>query len=108
MGDVTVKDTFREMTGRFNAEAAKGLDATIQINLTGDDAGQYYIIIKDGTLDVGEGAHPSPRMTMTMAGKDYVDMTRGKLSGRMAVMLGKLKIAGDVGLALKLQSLFKL
>ena len=42
MADVTVKDIFKEMPNRFNADAAKGMDAVIQFNLTGDDGGQYY------------------------------------------------------------------
>ena len=78
-----------------------------RFNLTGDDAGQYHAIIKDGKLEVKEGTHPSPKMTMTMAGKDYVDLTLGKLNGQMAFMQGKLKIAGDMGLAMKMQTLFK-
>jgi putative sterol carrier protein len=107
MADVTVKDIFREMPSRFNADAAKGMDAVIQFNLTGDEGGQYHAIIKDGALEVKEGMHPSPKMTMTMAGKDYIDLTLGKLNGQMAFMQGKLKIAGDMGLAMKMQSLFK-
>ena len=46
-------------------------------------------------------------MTLAMSAQDYVDMILGKLNGQMAFMTGKLKIAGDMGLALKLQSLFK-
>jgi putative sterol carrier protein len=107
MADVTVKDIFKEMPNRFNADAAKGMDAVIQFNLTGDDSGQYHAIIKEGKLEVKEGTHPSPKMTMTMAGKDYVDLTLGKLNGQMAFMQGKLKIAGDMGLAMKMQTLFK-
>jgi putative sterol carrier protein len=107
MADVTVKDIFKEMPNRFNADAAKGMDAVIQFNLTGDDAGQYHAVIKDGTLEVKEGTHEKPNMTMTMAGKDYVDLTLGKLNGQMAFMQGKLKIAGDMGLAMKMQTLFR-
>ena len=35
-----------------------------------------------------------------------VDMTTGKLNGQVAFMSGKLRIAGDMGLALRMQSLF--
>ena len=42
-----------------------------------------------------------------MKESDYLDMINGKLNGQMAFMTGKLKIAGDMGLALKLQNLFK-
>jgi putative sterol carrier protein len=91
----------------FNPDAAKGMDAVIQFKLTGEDAGEYHAIIKDGKLEVKEGVHPSPKMTMTMAGKDYVDLSLGKLNGQMAFMQGKLKIAGDMGLAMKMQTLFR-
>jgi putative sterol carrier protein len=103
----TVKEIFAEMPNRFNADAAKGMNAVIQFNLSGegDNAGQYHAVIKDGTLQVAEGTHASPNMTMTMAGSDYVDMTTGKLNGQMAFMQGKLKIKGDMALALKLQQI---
>ena len=102
-----VKGIFSAMPGNFNADAAKGMDAVIQFNLSGDGGGTYHIVIKDGACTVGEGAHASPKMTMTMAASDYVDMINGKLNGQMAFMSGKLKIAGDMGLAMKMQSLFK-
>ena len=54
-----------------------------------------------------QGTHASPNMTLTMTAKDYVDMIMGKLNGQMAFMSGKLKIAGDMGLAMKMQTLFK-
>jgi putative sterol carrier protein len=46
-------------------------------------------------------------MTLSMTASDYVDMIMGKLNGQMAFMSGKLKISGDMGLAMKMQSLFK-
>ena len=107
---MTVKDIIAAMPSQFNADAAKGMNSVIQFNLSGegDNAGQYHAIIKDGALEVKEGVHASPSMTMTMAGTDYVDMTTGKLNGQMAFMSGKLKIAGDMGLAMKMQTLFKM
>jgi putative sterol carrier protein len=102
-----VKAIFDAMPQNLNADAAKGMNAVIQFNLTGDGGGNYYVTIKDGTCTVSEGTAPSPNMTMTMAAQDYVDMIAGKLNGQMAFMSGKLKIAGDMGLAMKMQSLFK-
>lgn len=102
-----VKAIFSAMPQNFNADAAKGMNSVIQFNLTGDGGGTYHVSIKDGACTVTEGAHASPNMTMTMAAQDYVDMISGKLNGQMAFMSGKLKIAGDMGLAMKMQSLFK-
>lgn len=102
-----VKKIFTEMPGQLNVDATKGMNATIQFNLTGDGGGNYNVCIKDGTCTTAEGTAASPNMTMTIAAQDYVDMIAGKLNGQMAFMSGKLKIAGDMGLAMKMQSLFK-
>ena len=104
---MTPADIFKEMPNQVDANAAKGVNATIQFNLSGDNGGQWYVTIKDGTATVSEGTAPSANMTMTMAAQDYVDMTTGKLNGQMAFMSGKLKISGDMGLAMKMQNLFK-
>ncbi|GIW42292.1 MAG: hypothetical protein KatS3mg076_2869 [Candidatus Binatia bacterium] len=102
-----VKEIFDQMPSSLNPDAAKGMNAVIQFNLTGDGGGNWYVEIKDGTCTVHQGSHASPNMTMTMAAQDYVDMIQGKLNGQMAFMSGKLKIAGDMGLAMKMQNLFR-
>ena len=102
-----VKAIFDAMPSRLNADAAKGMNSVIQFNLTGDGGANYYVAINDGACTVTEGAHASPNMTMTIAAQDYLDMISGKLNGQMAFMSGKLKIAGDMGLAMKMQTLFK-
>src|SRR5438034_6845722 len=102
-----VKEIFSQMPANFNADAAKGMNSVIQFNLSGDGGGNYNLVIKDGTCSVNEGTHASPNMTMTMAAQDYVDMITGKLNGQMAFMSGKLKLAGDIALAMKMQDLLK-
>jgi putative sterol carrier protein len=107
MSDMTVQQIFAELERDFVADSAKGMNAIIQFNLTGDSGGSYHTIIKDGSCQISQGTHAAPNMTLTMAAQDYVDMRSGKLNGQMAFMSGKLKIAGDMGLAMKLQTLFK-
>ena len=104
---MTVKDIVAAMPSQFNADAAKGMNSTIQFKLTGDGGGDYYVEIKDGTAKVSSGTHASPNMTMTLAAQDYVDLIGGKLNGQMAFMSGKLKIAGDMMIAQKLAPLLK-
>jgi putative sterol carrier protein len=70
-------------------------------------ATQYHCTIANEAIDVQVGKHEKPNITISMKESDYLDMINGKLNGQMAFMTGKLKIAGDMGLALKLQSLFK-
>jgi putative sterol carrier protein len=103
----SVQQIFAEMPNRLNPQAAQGLDCVIQYDLTGDGGGQYHSTIKDGAATVKPGPHPSPAMTVTMGAQDFVDMTSGKLDGMSAFMSGKLRISGDMGLAMRLQSLFR-
>ena len=51
---------------------------------------------------------PTPNLTLTMSSQDWLDMVAGKLSGQMAFMSGKLKLKGDMGLAMKLGSMFSM
>ncbi len=103
----TVKEIFDAMPMAFNKEAAAGMNAVYQYDITGEGGGKWYSAIKDGELTIAEGEHESPDITLTMAAQDYIDMIAGTLNGQMAFMSGKLKIAGNMGLAMKLNTLFK-
>ncbi len=100
------KQAFEMMPSRFNKEAARGLNAVFQFDLGGDGGGKWHVLIQNDQCQVKEGAHPSPNITISMTAQDYLDMLAGKLNGQMAFMSGKLRISGDMGLALRLQSLF--
>jgi putative sterol carrier protein len=41
-----------------------------------------------------------------MAGEDCVKVLNGELSGPAAAMSGRIKISGDLGLAMQLRALF--
>lgn len=103
----TVKETFDAMAGRFRADKAAGVNATIQYDITGDQGGSWNAVIKDGACTVNSGAAATPNLTLTMSQQDWLDMVTGKLSGQMAFMSGKLKLKGDMGLAMKVGGLFQ-
>jgi len=103
----TVKETFDAMAGRFRADKAAGVNATIQYDISGDQGGTWHAVIKDGTCTVNSGAATNPNLTLGMSAQDWLDMVGGKLSGQMAFMSGKLKLKGDMGLAMKIGGLFQ-
>ena len=88
-----VSDIFAQMPGRLDPEAAAGLDAVIQLDLSGDGGGVWHCAIKDGACTVGEGAHDAPTMTVSMEAADYVELTAGSLDGMTAFMTGRLRVA---------------
>jgi len=102
----TVKETFDAMPGRFKPDRAQGVKAVIQYDITGDGGGTYHVDIADGKCSIQPGAAASPSLTLSMTAPDWLDMTSGKLNGQMAFMSGKLKLKGDMGLAMKLAGMF--
>jgi putative sterol carrier protein len=103
----TVKETFDAMAGKFRPDKAAGVNATIQYDISGDQGGTWNAVIKDGTCTVTPGAATTPSLTLSMSSQDWLDMVGGKLSGQMAFMSGKLKLKGDMGLAMKIGGLFQ-
>ena len=93
------------LPGKFDGNQAAGIAAVVQLNIAGDNGGQWYLTIKDGKLETSEGAAPSPNMTIAMKDVNYVALVNGKLSGQRAFMTGKLKFKGDMKLGMKLQKL---
>ena len=100
-----VEAMFPHMQEKFDPAKAEGLDAVIQFELTGDGGGKYWLKIADSTLSYGEGVDPSARMTVRGSTDDFVSLMNGSLQPMQAFMLGKIKVAGDTGLALKLMPL---
>ena len=105
---LTVAELMEKMPGAFIPEKAQGVDAVIQFNFTGAEAGEWNATIKDGIVGVARGAHPSPRMTLSADSSDYVKIFTGELDGMQAFMQGKIKLAGDLSLAMKLMQMFKI
>jgi putative sterol carrier protein len=102
----TVQEFFGGLCSRFKAEEATGLTAVYQFEITGDGGGEWHADIADGGCEVAEGRAGSPNITITTSAEDWLAIVGGRLNPQMAFMTGKLKVAGDMGLALRLQSIF--
>ena len=103
----TVKEIFAAMPASFRPEAAAGLEVVFQFDITGEGGGQWYAAIKDGTLAVIEGRHASPSTTITSKADDYLAVANGKLNEAMAFATGKVRVSGNISMAMKLNRIFK-
>lgn len=99
-------EIFDEMGKRIaaNPAAIAGLKANFQFDLSGDDGGTYHVNVADGKADIGPGA-TQPNVTILMSAADFKAMVAGQLNATQAFMTGKLKIQGDMSLAMRLQSI---
>lgn len=102
----SVKEFFRGLPAQLDAEAAEGIEAVYQFDLSGPEGGQYHLTIKDGTCSVAEGVHPDPQVTLSLSGADCLGILEGKLDGPSVALSGRLRVSGDLVLAIQLKALF--
>ncbi len=102
----SVKEFFRALPAKFDADAAEGLTAVYQFDLSGPQGGQYNLVVEEGTCTVSEGTHPDAHVIFSMTGEDCLGVLSGRLDGQSVFMSGRLRISGDFGLAVQLKSLF--
>jgi putative sterol carrier protein len=103
---MTVAESFEAMPTVFNPAAAVGMTKTLQWNITGDQTGVWAFQIVNGEGKLIPGGVEKPDITFTVSDNDWLAITEGKLDATNAFMTGKLKIAGDMMLAMKVPTLF--
>ncbi len=89
--------TLEEITEKMReAVAGGGLDQSVKFDLGADG-----VIHMDGSTVTNENKPAD--CTLTLSKADFEAMGRKELDPTMAFMSGRLKIAGDMGVAMKLQ-----
>ena len=95
------------MEGSFVSEGSKGLEASIQIKIEG--LTNFFIEINDGSLNVEEGDHSDPKLTLTFDSFETMEkvFSGDQAAAMQAFMTGKVKFDGDMALGQKLGTVFK-
>jgi putative sterol carrier protein len=83
----------------------KDINTVIQVVLTGEGGGNYYMELTGGEIKTAKGKVDAPKLTITQAIEDWREINAGRLNPQMAFMSGKIKISGDMSLAMKLGSI---
>ena len=103
----TARELFETLSDRFRTDQAGNLNATIQFDLDGAGGGAWHIQVANQKLTVFEGQAPNPSLSVDMPASDFVLMMHGQLNPMSEFMSGKLKLRGDMSLAMQLLSWFK-
>jgi len=71
----------------------------------GSDTGVFVVDVKNGNGSVKFDANGKGDVTISASDEDMVKLMMGQLNPQQAFFQGKLKIAGNMGLAMKLKEL---
>lgn len=104
----SVKDVFeKHMPERLHdkPDVVSKINAIYQFNITGPDGGRWSVDCTKPGGAIASGQAAAAQCTVSCTDTDFLNIVNGKLNAQMAFMMGKLKIQGDMGLALKLAQL---
>jgi putative sterol carrier protein len=104
----SVKDVFeKHIPARLQAkpDVVQKINAVYQFNISGPGGGAWSVDCTQPGGKIEAGSAAAPKCTVAAVDQDFLAIVNGKLNAQMAFMSGKLKIQGDMALALKLQQI---
>ncbi|XP_074610824.1 hydroxysteroid dehydrogenase-like protein 2 [Acropora palmata] len=106
-GDVA--KTFEVLAGTCSKELVDSVKGVFEFHLEGKEPGVWYLDLKNDSGSAGSGSFPGgdAGCTMIMDSGDFVKMFKGELNPTQAFMGGRLKMKGDMMIAMKLEKLMK-
>lgn len=104
--DMTVDAVFDQINSAVKSQGSdlvRKFNGIVQFNVTG--AGGWNLDLKNGTGSLSKGEGKSD-IAVTISDKDFLQLVAGKLNAQQAFMKGKIKVKGNMGLAMKLNTVF--
>jgi putative sterol carrier protein len=105
---MTPQQIIDDLPSRFLPEAAGSTSATVQIELSGENGGRWWVRIANGCCTVGAGPVYKPDVTMITTVGAYLRIRRGELNPiAAAVPGGPMRIKGSYAMAIRFPTLFR-
>ena len=107
----TVRGIFEEHLPaklRAKPDVVAKINAVYQFNVDGPDGGAWTVDCTAPGGKITAGVDPAARCTVNITDRDFLGILAGRLNPQMAFLSGKLRIQGDMGLAMKLQQILDL
>jgi putative sterol carrier protein len=100
----SAREFFEDLATRTAGGSARtrGLQATYRFDV--DGAGSWLVAVDDGTVAVSEGdAHAD--CVIAVSEDTLLRIVRGEQNAMGAFLMGKIRVEGDAGLAMRLRDL---
>ncbi|GFY52637.1 hydroxysteroid dehydrogenase-like protein 2 [Trichonephila inaurata madagascariensis] len=104
---ISVESVFNKIKSSLNEELVNKTKGIYAFHITGPENEVWFVDMKNGSGAVGKGQPPagSADCIFTMELDSFIKMFTGSLKPTSAFMSGKMKLKGDMALAMKLERL---
>jgi putative sterol carrier protein len=107
-------EIFSRMAEHVEPARARGTDAVVHFKILDrpDDQGggydHYEVVFEDGSCTASDDPKSDPQVTVKVRPVDFLKLASNQASGPTLFITGKLKLEGDVMLASRLTSFFRI
>jgi putative sterol carrier protein len=102
-----MNDILSKLANIYESNPAEKFTGNIQVELTGEKSGDWFLAFQDGKCQVFDGKTEQPTLTVSCDSAVFNDLLQGSADPVKAYMSGKIKVTGNVMVLMKLVSLAK-
>ena len=100
----TPKEVFEGRITQTVAALPNNENVIYQFCIEGENGCDYVVDLNDNSVTAGK--NDAAGATILIADSDFIDMVQGKIAGPNLFMTGKLRVEGNIALAMKLGQIF--
>jgi multimeric flavodoxin WrbA/putative sterol carrier protein len=102
----TARELLQMMPRVLNPEAAAGMEAVFQFEVSGQENFTAHLEIKDNQATYHDGPATRPDVIIKTPADVWLAVATGEMDGAQAYLSGAYRVEGDLGLLMRLGSLF--
>jgi len=111
---LVLDEIFGRMAAHVEPERARGTDAVVHFKILdrpeslGGGYDHYEVVFEDGKCTASDRIERDPQVTIRIGPVDFLKLAANQASGPTLFVTGKLRLEGDVMLASRLTSFFRI
>ena len=97
------REFFESLPGKVDPERIAGVDASYLFDVAGE--GRWLVEVRDGKVAVSENPTAEADVTFALSSETFTKLVARQQNPMVAYMTGRLKISGDIAVAMHLRDL---